>query len=150
MGGSGQADDVRWMIREATKCGIRLDASQIVCQPAFSNVQTVKDSGIIPEQLRKLLDEMSLSPVIDYEKEKSVRDLIDEHLRPPALLKLVTMAAAYDTALEGDVGAGAPISPDLEHPIEQSLTPSWYILELLPLETRTYTDTEETPRDRVQ
>ncbi|RSH95514.1 hypothetical protein EHS25_000606 [Saitozyma podzolica] len=140
----------RWMIREAAKCGIRLDASQIVCQPAFSDVQTVKDSGIIPEQLRKLLDEMSLSPVIDYDKEEAVRALIDEHLRPPALLNLVTMAAAYDTTLEGDVGAGAPISPDLEQLIEQSLTPQWYILELLPLETRTYTDTEETPHDHVQ
>jgi hypothetical protein len=135
------------MLREAVVCGIRLDAAQVVCQPALSNVPSVRDSGVIPEQLRNLLDETLSASMVDQVNEEAVQALIKDHLPPQVLREIVKSAAAYDTALDGDEGTGGPISEDLKHLPKESLTLKWYIVEVLVLQTRTYSGTEEDDRD---
>jgi hypothetical protein len=135
------------MLREAVQCGIRLEASQVVCQPALSDVHTVKTSGLIPERLRKLLDEMSSATMIDQDKEDAVRAIIEEDLSAPVLRRIIELAAAHDTALDGDDGPDTQVCKDLKKLPKESLTGPWWLLEYLPLQSRVYNDFEEEKED---
>jgi hypothetical protein len=127
--------------------GIRLEASQVVCQPALSDVHTVKTSGLIPERLRKLLDEMSSATMIDQDKEDAVRAIIEEDLSAPVLRRIIELAAAHDTALDGDDGPDTQVCKDLKKLPKESLTGPWWLLEYLPLQSRVYNDFEEEKED---
>lgn len=134
------------MLREAADCGIRLDASGVVLQPALSDVTTVKSSLIIPDELRTLLDQQSSGDTIEHDKDDEVQALIEEHLPHDVLLDLVPKAAAYDTGMVGD-SAGGPISDDLRHLPLESLTPKWFPVEVMVLSQRSYSGTEEKDHD---
>lgn len=129
---------------------IRLDAGQVICQPALSQERLVTDSGMIPDKLCQPLDDASKAPMVVQVKEEAVRELIEESLDAKALADIVKAAATYDTALDGNDVSGAPISGDLEQLPHESLTGACWLLEVLPLQIRVYTGTEETNRNTVK
>jgi hypothetical protein len=122
------------MIREAEQCGLKIDPAGLVLLPALSEVPTVAPH--IPTKLKELL-KLQLAGVDDeHDDEDEVRALIRKHLPPDVVHDLIKMAAAYDTTYDTNVAAGGPISEDLKKLPVESLSPAWWMVEALVLQTR--------------
>ena len=127
------------MLREAVRCGVKLEPAGIALQPALYNSELVHAQGLIPPELIKILKDELRGEVIEFDNEHRVKSIIEQTLPYSRLVEIVELAAAYDTAMDNkDSIDGSPMGADACKDVKESLTAWWAPLEVTWLQTRRY------------
>jgi hypothetical protein len=87
------------MLREAVQCGLKLEAVGICLQPAIYLHPAVVEAGHIPAELIQILREELRGETVEFETEKKVRSLVDQHLPHGRLVEILELAAGYDAGV---------------------------------------------------
>lgn len=127
------------MLREAVRCGVKLEPAGVALQPALYASELVHSQGLIPAELIKILKEELRGDVIELDNEARVKSIIDRTLPYSRLVEIVGLAAAFDSSMtNGDNTSGEPIGVDAVRMYKESLTAWWAPLEVTLLQTRRY------------
>lgn len=127
------------MLREAVRCGVKLEPAGVALQPALYTSERVHRQGLIPSELIAILKEELRGETIESDNEWRVKHIIDQCLPYSRLVEIVELAAAFDSGMtDSDNGLGEPIGVDGVRDYEESLTPWWWPLEVTLLQTRGY------------
>lgn len=126
------------MLREAARCGLNLDASGVALQAALQlphGDHTLLSDNVLNtlSELRTRLDDQcgDASRVVDQWEETNA---LEDKLSQDDLANVVELCAKADS-----YPVGGDLSADAKRPLKQSLRGAWWILEVLPLQTRNYT-----------
>lgn len=159
---------VRWLLREAVHCGLKLEAVGVCLQSAIHKHPAVSASGLIPDELIKILNEELRGETVEFETETRVRAIVDQFLPHSRLVEIIELATKYDagpstaptTAEDGktieDAASAIPppkrlnplaLGPDALSTARDSLRGAWWLLEGLILQTRKYEGNKDTGRD---
>lgn len=97
------------MLREAVRCGIKLDIKGIALQPALYKAVPIRAQNLIPQELTSRLEaELSGDVLGRYEQHRArIEELINDFLRVEQLVHIVETAAAYDTVVDIDSDSDA-------------------------------------------
>ena len=130
--------DLRWMLREAVRCGMTLDASGVALQTALqlphANHNTLPDAALHTLQdlrTRLITQSDDACKVVDQWEDVAA---LSNRLTQTDLSDIVETCARADSYPEGNT-----LSDDAKRPFKESLRGLWWILEILWLQTRDYT-----------
>lgn len=130
--------DLRWMLREAVRCGMTLDASGVALQTALqlphANHNTLPDAALHTLQdlrTRLITQSDDACKVVDQWEDVAA---LSNKLTQADLSVIVETCARADSYPQGDT-----LSDDAKRPFKESLRGFWWILEILWLQTRDYT-----------